>query len=166
MVLENTKIFMQMQVFFHCSHCWCCISLWHLQSIVTICHEYVCPLSSYIETRQNSCHFADDIFKCIFFNENVSIVNEISLKFVPIGPIDNMPALIQIMAWNRRHPAIFCTNGGLLYWCIYTQPQWVNTANAGRFLKMSLAFSNCVVISITVIKNPQYQNHQKQRRSV
>ena len=32
---------------------------------------------------------ADDIFKCIFMNENVRILIQISLKFVPKGPIDN-----------------------------------------------------------------------------
>ena len=44
--------------------------------------------------RQNGRHFTGDIFKCIFFNENVWIPNEISLKFVPKGPIDNIPALV------------------------------------------------------------------------
>ena len=33
-------------------------------------------------------------FKCIFLNENVWIPIEISLKFVPKGPIDNIPALV------------------------------------------------------------------------
>ena len=42
---------------------------------------------------------ADDIFKCIFFNENVRIFIQISLKFVPKGPIDNKSALVQVMAW-------------------------------------------------------------------
>ena len=32
---------------------------------------------------------ADDIFKCILFNENIWISITISLKFVPNGPIDN-----------------------------------------------------------------------------
>ena len=47
--------------------------------------------------RQNSCHFAGDIFKCIFLNENVSISIEIQLKFV-----HSIPVLVQIMA--RRRP--------------------------------------------------------------
>ena len=53
-------------------------------------------------TRQNGRHFTDDILKCIFLNENVWIPIEISLKFVPKGPIDNIPTLAQIMTW--RHP--------------------------------------------------------------
>ena len=44
---------------------------------------------------------ADDIFKCIFFNENVRISIRISLKFVPNGPIDNKSALVWVMAWRR-----------------------------------------------------------------
>ena len=37
---------------------------------------------------------ADDIFKCIFLNENVRIPIRISLKFVPRGPINNIQALV------------------------------------------------------------------------
>ena len=51
--------------------------------------------------RQNGRHFRDDIFKCIFLKENVQISNKISLMFVPKGPINNIPALFQIMAWCR-----------------------------------------------------------------
>ena len=51
--------------------------------------------------RQNGRHFADDIFKCIFLNENVLISIKISLKVVPKGLISNIPALVQIMAWRR-----------------------------------------------------------------
>ena len=41
-----------------------------------------------------------DIFRCIFLNEKFCILIESSLKFVPKGPIDNIPALVQIMAWH------------------------------------------------------------------
>ena len=51
--------------------------------------------------RQNGRHFADDTFKRIFVNENVRILIEISLKFVSKGPINNILALVQIMAWRR-----------------------------------------------------------------
>ena len=49
----------------------------------------------------NARHFADDIFWCIFVNEKFCILIKFSLKFVPNGPIDNNPALLQIMAWRR-----------------------------------------------------------------
>ena len=45
---------------------------------------------------RNGQHFADDIFKRIFFNENVWISLNISLKFVTGGQNHNIPALIQI----------------------------------------------------------------------
>ena len=41
---------------------------------------------------------ADDILKCIFLNENIWISINISLKFVPKGGINNIPALVEIMA--------------------------------------------------------------------
>ena len=47
-----------------------------------------------LRPRQNGRHFADDILKCIFLNENVWIRIEISLKFVPKGPIDKFAALV------------------------------------------------------------------------
>ena len=54
-----------------------------------------------LRPRQNGRHFADDIFKRIFLNENVEISIKISLKFVPKGRINNIPALVQVMAWRR-----------------------------------------------------------------
>ena len=56
---------------------------------------------SQLRPRQNDRHFPDNIFKCIFLNENVQITIKISLKFVNKGPISNIPALDQIMAWRR-----------------------------------------------------------------
>ena len=44
---------------------------------------------------------ADDIFKCNFLNENDRIMIQISVKFVPRSPIDNKPALVQVMAWHQ-----------------------------------------------------------------
>ena len=44
---------------------------------------------------------ADDIFKCMFLNENDRISIQISLKFVPRNPIDKKAALVQVMAWRR-----------------------------------------------------------------
>ena len=54
-------------------------------------------------------NFSDDIFQCIFLNENAWPLIEISLKFVPKGQINNIPALVQIMA---RRQAIVGTNVG------------------------------------------------------
>ena len=53
------------------------------------------------EAETNSRNFPDDIFNSIFLNENVLISIRISLKFVPKGQINNIPALVEIMAWRR-----------------------------------------------------------------
>ena len=47
-----------------------------------------------LRPRQNGCHFPDDIFKCIFLNENVIISLKISLQFVPKVQINNIPVLV------------------------------------------------------------------------
>ena len=41
-----------------------------------------------LRPRQNGRHFADEILKDIFLNENVWIPIKFSLKFVPEGPIN------------------------------------------------------------------------------
>ena len=47
---------------------------------------------------QNSRYFPEDIFKYILMNEKFCILIRISLKFVPKGPINNIPTLVPIMA--------------------------------------------------------------------
>ena len=54
-----------------------------------------------LRPRQTGPHVANDMFKCIFLNENVWISIKISPKFVSRGAINNMPTLVQIMAWGR-----------------------------------------------------------------
>ena len=81
-----------------------------------------------LRPRQNGRHFADDIFKCIFLNENVWIPIKISLKFVPKRRINNIPGLVQIMAWRRpgdkplSEPMLVSLTTHI---CV-TRPQWVN----------------------------------------
>ena len=43
----------------------------------------------------------DDIFKCIFLNDNNKIQIQISLKFIPRSPMADKTALVQVMAWRR-----------------------------------------------------------------
>ena len=54
-----------------------------------------------LRPRQNGRRFADDTFKRIFLNENVIVLIKISFKYVPKVQINNIPALVQIMAWRR-----------------------------------------------------------------
>ena len=80
-----------------------------------------------LRPRRNGRYNADDIFNCIFLKENVWIPTKISLKFVPKGPINNIPALVQIMAWRRpgdkplSEPMLIFAPTHI---CV-TRPQWV-----------------------------------------
>ena len=80
-----------------------------------------------LRPRQNGRHFPDDIFICIFLNENAWILIKISLKFVPKGPVNKIPALVQIMAWCRSgdKPLSEPMMVSLLTHICVTQPQWV-----------------------------------------
>ena len=93
-----------------------------------------------LRPRQNGRHFPDDIFKCIFLNENVWISIAVSLKFVPRGPINNIPALVQIMAWRcpgdkpLSEPMMVSLP---MHICVF-RPQWVEitaTPPRGQWVK-------------------------------
>ena len=83
-----------------------------------------------LRPRQNGRRFAADTFKRIFLNENFRISIKISLKFVPKGPINNIPALVQIMAWRRSggKPLSEPMMVSLLTHICVTRPQWVNAS--------------------------------------
>ena len=80
-----------------------------------------------LRPRQHGRHFADDTFKRIFLNENLWISIKISLKFVPKSPIDNIPALFQIMALRRPgdKPLSEAMMVSLLTHICVARPQWV-----------------------------------------
>ena len=73
---------------------------------------------------QNGHHFEYDIFKCIFLIENKWNSLKISLKSVPKGPINNIPALVQIKAWHQ--PMVV----KLLTHLCGTRPQWINALSS------------------------------------
>ena len=54
-----------------------------------------------LRLRQNWRYLADDIFKCIFLNENTWISIKFWLMFVHKGSINNISSLVQIMTWRR-----------------------------------------------------------------
>ena len=90
----------------------------------------VCYMFNTLRQKQNGCHFADNIFKCIFSNENEWISLKISLKLVLKGPINNIPALVQIMAWRRpgNKPLSEPMMVSLPMHICTARPQWVNSA--------------------------------------
>ena len=92
-----------------------------------------------LRPRQNGRNFADDIFKCIFLNENIWIPIKISLKFVPKSSINNIPALIQIMAWRRPgdKPLSEPLMVNLPTHICVTRPQWVNSSPLDKMTAIS-----------------------------
>ena len=104
------------------SHCF-------ISSMYASIHLYWLRISGHITLRpkQDGRYFADDVLKCIFLNEDVLISLKIPLKFVPRGPINHIPALVQIMAWRR--PGDTPLSEPMLVFvpthiCV-TRPQWV-----------------------------------------
>ena len=81
---------------------------------------------------------------------------EISLKFVPKGPINNIPALVQIMAWHQpgdkplsepmmvRLPTHICV----------TRPQRVNTVMAAYDLRAESMYISLSICCLTNIRIP------------
>ena len=80
-----------------------------------------------LRPRQDGRRFPDDTFERIFLNKNVRVSIRISLKFVLKGLIDNIPALVQIMAGRRSgdkplsEPMMI---NSLTHICV-TRRQWV-----------------------------------------
>ena len=67
--------------------------------------DWCCQTTSHFLTHWGRDKMAANILTTFsnvnFLNENIWISIKISLKSVPKGPIDNIPALVQIMAWRR-----------------------------------------------------------------
>ena len=97
-----------------------------------------------LRPRQDGRRFADDTFKRIFLNENVRNSIKISLEFVPKGPINNIPALVQIMAWHRSgdKPLSEPMMVSLPTHIWVTRPQWVNHLNQNCFANQKLQLFN------------------------
>ena len=112
----------------------------------SICHinskvfQMTGNLINTLRPQQNDRRLADDTFKRIFLNENVTISIKISLKFVPKGPVNNIPALVQIMAWRRPgdKPLSEPMMVSLLTHICVTQPQWVNGPDAKKHQSSAL----------------------------
>ena len=108
---------------------------------------YISMLINTLRPRENGRHFPDDIFKCIFLIENVWISIKISPKFVPWGPNNNFPSLVQIMAWRRPgdKPLYEPMMVSLLRHICVTRPHWVNIeTDVLSSLQFCFKFNSCV----------------------
>ena len=100
-----------------------------IKLVLPECYGFSTRKVNTLRPRQNGRHFPDDTFKRIFLNENVRISIKFSLKFVPKGPFNNNPELVQIMAWRRSgdKPLSEPMMVSLLTHICVTRPQWVNS---------------------------------------
>ena len=98
---------------------------------------YARPALNTLRLRQNGHCFADHTFKHIFLNENVRISLKNSLKFVTKVQINNIPALVQIMAWRRPGDKLLSESMMVdlpMHICV-TQPSWVLDARQASISK-------------------------------
>ena len=89
--------------------------------------DMIGPLTHWARDKMAAI-LANDSFKCIFLNENVLISINISLMFVPKGPINNNPALGQLITWRRPDDKLLSEPMMIIlltHICV-TRPQWVN----------------------------------------
>ena len=82
-------------------------------------------------------YFADDIFKCIFFYENVWIFIKISLKFAPKGPVYIVNIGLGNGLVSNRHQAITWTNDDPFQLCIYASPTVFETQSKKLYFLMA-----------------------------
>ena len=126
-----------------------------MSSIIFGSHKYsllnsfiiFCSIEAALNTlrpRQNGRPFPDDIFKCIFLNENLWISINIPMKFVPKGPIKNIPALFHYLKqwWS-------------FYWRIYASLCLNELINCSAFFswQIRIQFKNRLIYYMS---GPQY----------
>ena len=125
-----------------------------LKMLSAKCHSFCSDIINTLRPRKDGCRFPGDIFRCIFLNKNISISINISLKVIPNGQINNIPALVRIMAWRRpgekplSEPMMFSL---LMHICI-TRPQWVNVKispkmGQWKFIGVLLQLSSVLLLS-------------------
>ena len=103
------------------------IVLWCILAPVNFYQHSFTHILNTLRPRQNVHHFTDNIFKCIFLNENVWISLQIWLEFVLEVRINDIPALVQIMTrhWPCDKPLFKPMMFSLLMHICVTRPQWV-----------------------------------------
>ena len=112
------------------------------QVTFTLTHPWSGRNGNTFRPRHNGRHFTDDTSKHIILNENVKFFTTMLLNFVSTDPINNIPALVQIMAWRRSgdkplsEPMVVSL---LAHICI-NRPQWVNVKHSRMMPRQPIAF--------------------------
>ena len=124
----------------------------------TVTNWMIIAAANTLRSRQNWRHISDNISKYIFLDENVWISLTFSLKFVPKGPINNIPTLVQIMTWRRQgdkplsEPMMVRLGTNI---CV-TRPPWVEPRipTAGLFHNLNIIKVN--ELNIILIAHVMY----------
>ena len=123
-------------------------------------HEFENNYFNTLRPSQNGRYFAD-ILNSIFLNENVWIPIKFSVKFVPKGPIDNIPALCQIMVWRRpgdkplSEPMMVRLQ---MHICV-TRSQWVKITVTSSSFQWVNALSRLLLTSVNWTCSLQYDRY-------
>ena len=76
------------------SFCYGAIEVWFQRNVSSaIWQKHMFSFNTF-RPRQNGRHFANDIFKWIFLNENIWIWINMSLKYDPDGQVEKIPSLV------------------------------------------------------------------------
>ena len=147
-------------------------------------HQIGSNVLNILSLRQNGHHFQDDIFKCIIVNGNVCIA---IVKFVPKGPINNKPSLIEIMAWCRAgdKPSSEPTMARCICvtwpWSLKLEKKWLkcprwqkvwygihnkwNVTYLFTWFQMTISntfsWKKCLIFSFLFLKGPKHSNEIK-----
>ena len=131
-------------------------------SVVLVCKYEIIQRTHYtyntlltLWSRDKMAAIFETNFLCIFLNENIWSLLDLLVKFVPNGPVNNIPSLVQIMDGCRPgdkqllEPMMVCF---LTYICV-TRPRWVKHNYSNKLLRTvqvsfikSLKLSKIVVI--------------------
>ena len=115
-------------------------------------HELCCLMGTPVNTfrpRQNGRHFADEILNAFSGMNMFEIPIAISLKFVPKGPINNIPALVYILPCGRPgdKPLSEAMMVSLQMHICVTRLQWVNgnIQCVNEFVWLSVLGDNLII---------------------
>ena len=118
------------------------------------------PHLNTLRPRRNEQHFADYIFKRIFFNEKVWISIKMSLYK---GPINNIPALVQIMAWHRSgdKPLSEPSMVSLPTHIWVMRPQWVRSSSKWNIRNSGQSSNGNFGMSVIESTNNNHKIHSR-----
>ena len=110
--------------------------------LMSSCRWY---FNSHLPLDKIAAILEDDILNAFSWMKHHTIPIRISLKFVPSSPIDNKPALVEVMASPNRQQAITWTNVGPVHRCIYAALGGDELTSACQYFQWTPLAESCHV---------------------